>query len=61
MSRAVLRHQHPTHEDYAIVSIHPLPAHAMHVVAVHEVVLEFLQEHMHVELETFNLHTWGKR
>jgi hypothetical protein len=50
MSWVVLQHQHPTHEDYTIVSIHPLPAHAMHFDAVHEVVLEFLEEHMHVRV-----------
>jgi hypothetical protein len=50
MSRAVVHHQHPTHEDYAIVSIQPLLAHAMHYAAVYEVVLEFLEEHMHVRV-----------
>jgi hypothetical protein len=48
MAWAVVWHHQPTHEDYAIVSIHPLPAHAIHFSAVHEVVLEFLEEHMHV-------------
>jgi hypothetical protein len=50
MSRAVVCHQHPTHEDYTIVSIHHLLAHAMHFPAVHEVVLEFIGDHMHVRV-----------
>jgi hypothetical protein len=50
MTRAVVHHRHPTHEDYAIVSIHPLPALAMHFAVVQEVVMEFLEEHMHVRV-----------
>jgi hypothetical protein len=50
MSHAVVHHQQPTHDDYVIIGIHPLPAHTMHFVAVHEVVLEFQEEHMHIRV-----------
>jgi hypothetical protein len=50
MTRAVVRHQHPTHKDYAIVSIHPLSTLTMHFAMVQEVVMEFLEEHMHVRV-----------
>jgi hypothetical protein len=50
MYHAIVHHQNPMHEDYAIISIHPLLIHAMHFAAVHEVVLEFLEEHMNVKV-----------
>jgi hypothetical protein len=46
MVRAIMRHTPPTHEEFAIVSIHPLPENVLHFPAVHEVVHEFLVEHM---------------
>jgi hypothetical protein len=36
------------HKDYAIVSIAPLPNNPLQFPVVHEVVEEFLVEHMHV-------------
>jgi hypothetical protein len=50
MVRAVMRHAPPTHEDFAIVSINPLPDNVLQFVAVHEVVHEFLDEHMNVRI-----------
>jgi hypothetical protein len=37
-----------THEDYAIVSIDPIPNHPMNFPAIRGVIEEFLVEHMHV-------------
>jgi hypothetical protein len=50
MAQAVLHHNRPTHEDFAIISINPLPANALHFPVVHEVVHEFLEEHMNVRV-----------
>jgi hypothetical protein len=50
MAREVLHHNQPSREDFAIVSIHPLPANALHFPAVHEIVHEFLEEHMNVRV-----------
>jgi hypothetical protein len=48
MVRAIMRPSPRTHEDFAIVSIDPLPNHPLQFLAVWEVVEEFLVEHMHV-------------
>jgi hypothetical protein len=46
MACVVMRRLPPTHEDFAIVSLSPLPDNALHFPEVHEVVQEFLEEHM---------------
>jgi hypothetical protein len=48
MARAVIRPPPRVHEDYAIVSITPVPNHPLHFPMVQEVIEEFLVEHMHV-------------
>jgi hypothetical protein len=48
MVRAVMHLTPRIHEDYAIVSIDPLPNHPLLFPVVCEVVEEFLVEHMHV-------------
>jgi hypothetical protein len=50
MARAVVQHHQATHEDFAIVSFNPLPANTLHFPAVHEVVHEYLEEHMNVQI-----------
>jgi hypothetical protein len=47
MVHVVMRHMQPVHEDYAITS---LPANPMQLVAVYEVVQDFLEEHMNVRV-----------
>jgi hypothetical protein len=50
MSKAIVRRAPRNHEDFAIVSLHPLPLNApMQFPAVQEVMFEFLEEHLHVE------------
>jgi hypothetical protein len=46
MARAVIRQTQALHEDFAIVSVHPLPHNAMQFGPVREVVREFLEDHM---------------
>jgi hypothetical protein len=46
MARAVVRQTQALHEDFAIVSVHPLPHNAMQFRPVREVVREFLDDHM---------------
>jgi hypothetical protein len=46
MARAVVRQTQALHEDFAIVSVHPLPHNAMQFGPVREVVREFLEDHM---------------
>jgi hypothetical protein len=48
MARAVMRLAPQVHEDYAIVSIDPIPANPLRFHTVWEVVEEFLKDHMHV-------------
>jgi hypothetical protein len=48
MAMAVMRPPPRTHEDYAIVSIEPLPANPLQFHTVREVVEEFFEDHMHV-------------
>jgi hypothetical protein len=48
MVRAVVCHPQGTHEDYAIVSITPLPTNAIQFGAVQEVIHEFLEHHKRV-------------
>jgi hypothetical protein len=48
LARAVMHPAPKIHEDYAIVSIEPLPNHLLQFPAVHEVVEEFLVQHMRV-------------
>jgi hypothetical protein len=60
MARAVVQRLPRLHKDYAIVSISPLPENALHFPAVHEVVYEFLEEHMNVRIRTFRNHIWGR-
>jgi hypothetical protein len=43
---AVVRQTQALHEDFAIVSIHPLPHNAMQFGPVREVIREFLEDHM---------------
>jgi hypothetical protein len=50
MVRAVTRRQPPTHEDFAIISIHPLPQQPLQFLAVREIVHEFLEEHLNVRI-----------
>jgi hypothetical protein len=47
---AVMHHAPPTHEDHTIVSTSPFPNNVLQFVAVHEVVHEFLDEHMNVRI-----------
>jgi hypothetical protein len=46
----VVQHLQTTHEDFGIVSINLLPANALHFSTVHEVVPEYLEEHMDVHV-----------
>jgi hypothetical protein len=50
MARVVVHHSPASHEDFAIVSITPLPTHAMQFGVVQEVIHEFLEEHLHVDI-----------
>jgi hypothetical protein len=51
MSRAVVHCAPKNHEDFASVSLHPLPLNAlMQFPAVQEVLFEFFEEHLLVEL-----------
>jgi hypothetical protein len=50
MARAVTRSHPQAHEDYTIISIDPLPGNVLNFGAVHEVVHEFLDEHMGVKV-----------
>jgi hypothetical protein len=50
MARAVVRHQVPTHDDFAIVSMNPLLGHALQFGPIREVILKFLEEHMRFEV-----------
>jgi hypothetical protein len=50
MVRTVTKRQPPTHEDYAIVSIHLLPQQPLQFLSVREIVQEFLEEHMNVRI-----------
>jgi phage-related baseplate assembly protein len=45
MARSVSRRLPPLHEDWAIISIQPLPAHEITFPAVRDVVREYLVEH----------------
>jgi hypothetical protein len=58
MARAVTRYRPQMHEDFAIVCTDPLPGNVLNFGAVHEVVHEFLDEHMGVrvrEIQPFHL------
>jgi hypothetical protein len=48
------------HEDYAIVSIDPLPANPLQFQTMREVVEEFLDVHMHVEFRDIQLTHLGQ-
>jgi hypothetical protein len=48
MVRAVAHRPQAAHEDYGIVTIHPLPDNALQFAAVREVVQEFLEENMNI-------------
>jgi hypothetical protein len=48
MAQAVMRPPPRVHEDYAIISIDPIPPIPLQFQTVREVVEEFLDEHMHV-------------
>jgi hypothetical protein len=50
MAQVVLRHSQETHEDFAIVTIHPIPDNVLQFDAVHEVVQEFMEEHMDIRV-----------
>jgi hypothetical protein len=52
MRRAIVHHAPRNHEDFDIVSLHPLPLNAlMQFPVVQEVLFEFFEEHLHVELQ----------
>jgi hypothetical protein len=51
MARAIMHSLPRVHEDYAIISIAPIPNHPLHFPAVREVIEEFLVEHMHVGIQ----------
>jgi hypothetical protein len=48
VSRAVIRHSHRTHEDFAIVSITPLPAQPLQFAAVRDILLEFFEDQLRI-------------
>jgi hypothetical protein len=48
MTCVVMRNTQSAHEDFAIVSISPLPNNVLHFRVVVEVVQEFLEDHMHI-------------
>jgi hypothetical protein len=51
MSRVVVHRAPRNHEDFAIVSLQPLPLNApMQFPTVQEVLFEFFQEHLHVQV-----------
>jgi hypothetical protein len=50
LARVVLRRSQATHEDFAIVTIHPIPDNVLQFDVVHEVVQEFLEEHMDIRV-----------
>jgi hypothetical protein len=50
MTRAVARRQPPLHEDWAILTIQPLPQHEVHFPVVKEIVREFLVQHKGVRV-----------
>jgi hypothetical protein len=50
MVRSVVSHPETMHEDYAIISFNPLPAHPMHFGPVRDVIHEFLEDHMRVAI-----------
>jgi hypothetical protein len=60
MARAVTWSHPQTHEDYAIISIDPLPGNVLNFGAVHEVVHEFLDEHMEVRVRDIQLSHLGQ-
>jgi hypothetical protein len=50
MVRSVVSRPETTHEDYAIITFNPLPAHAMQFGHVHDVIHEFLEDHTRVAI-----------
>jgi hypothetical protein len=50
LAQVVLRRSQATHEDFAIVTIHPIPDNVLQFDVVHEVVQEFLEEHMDIRV-----------
>jgi hypothetical protein len=46
MAHVVVRQTQTMHEDFAVVSVHPVPHNAMQFEPVREVVREFLEDHM---------------
>jgi hypothetical protein len=51
MSRAMVHCAPWNHEEFSIVSLDPLPLHAsMQFLVVQEVLFEFFEEHLHVQL-----------
>jgi hypothetical protein len=55
MARKVMRPPPCIHEDYAIVSIDPLPANPLQFHTIREVVEEFFEQHMHVGIRDIQL------
>jgi hypothetical protein len=50
MSRAVIRHSHRSHEDFTIVSVTPLPAQPLQFTAIREVLHEFFEDQLSIEV-----------
>jgi hypothetical protein len=60
MARAVMRPPPCVHEDYAIVSIDPLPPNPLQFHTVREVVEEFFEQHMNVGIRDIQLSHLGQ-
>jgi hypothetical protein len=50
MAQAVVSHQLSRHEDFDIVSMNPLPGAAIQFGPLQEVIFEFLEDHLHIEV-----------
>jgi hypothetical protein len=48
MTRAIVRHSHPIHVDFMIVSITPLPSQPLQFGAIQEVLHEFFEDHLRI-------------
>jgi hypothetical protein len=60
MARSVSRRLPPLHEDWAIISIQPLPDHEITFPAVRDVVREYLVEHRRLGVRDIQRRTWGR-
>jgi hypothetical protein len=50
MVQSLVSRPKTTYEDYAIITFNPLPTHAMQFGHVHDVIHEFLEDHMRVAI-----------